>query len=205
MIALEFHDADKVPIGHEEIGAHVIFDVKISLVRKARLVANGQQVDELSREMTYSSVPSLDSVRLFFLMAALNDLDVLSVDIQNAYLSALIKEKYFIYARAEDGFPPQYVGRPAEIICALYRLPVAGESFRLYLAKPIKSMDFAPCKADRDVHMRPAVHKNRDSYYEHLICFVDDILVCSERPDIVMKAIGEQFTLKDGIIVIIII
>jgi hypothetical protein len=34
----------------------------------------------------YSSVVSKDSVRLFFMLAALNDLDVLSADIQNEYL-----------------------------------------------------------------------------------------------------------------------
>ena len=200
MVAFEFRDDDIVPVGHEEIGAHMIFDVKISLERKARLVANGHQVDELPREMTYSSVPSRDSVRLFFLVAALNDLDILSADIQNAYLSAPIKEKYFIYARAEDGFPPQYVGRPAKIVRALYGLPVAGASFRSYLAKHIKSLGFAPCKADPDVYMRPAVHTNGDCYYEYLICYVDDILVCSERPDIVMKAIEGRFKLKDGTI-----
>jgi hypothetical protein len=38
--------------------------------------------------------PSRDSVRLAFLAAALNDLDVLAADIQNAYLTAPTKEMY---------------------------------------------------------------------------------------------------------------
>ena len=41
--------------------------------------------------MTYESVISRDSVRLAFLIAKLNDLDILSGDIQNAYLNALTK------------------------------------------------------------------------------------------------------------------
>jgi hypothetical protein len=36
------------------------------------------------KDLTYSSVVSRDSVRLFFLLAALNNLDVLACDIQNA-------------------------------------------------------------------------------------------------------------------------
>ena len=40
------------------------------------------------KESTYSSVVSRDSVRLFFLLAALNDVDVLACDVQNAYINA---------------------------------------------------------------------------------------------------------------------
>ena len=44
------------------------------------------------KESTFSSVLTRDSVRFFFMLAALNDLEVLSADIQNAYLSAPIKK-----------------------------------------------------------------------------------------------------------------
>jgi len=43
--------------------------------------------------LTYSSVVSRDSVRLAFLSAALNDLDLLAADIGNAYLNANTKRK----------------------------------------------------------------------------------------------------------------
>jgi hypothetical protein len=45
------------------------------------------------KDSTYSSVVSRDSVRLFFLLAAINDLDVLACGIQNAYINAATKEK----------------------------------------------------------------------------------------------------------------
>jgi hypothetical protein len=38
--------------------------------------------------ITYSSVVSRDSVRIALMVAALNDLDILSADIGNAYLNA---------------------------------------------------------------------------------------------------------------------
>ena len=44
--------------------------------------------------MTYSSVVSRESVRITFLIAALNELEVWVEDIQNAYLNAPAKEKF---------------------------------------------------------------------------------------------------------------
>jgi len=57
---------------------------------------------------------SWDSVQIAFLVAALNDLDVLAADVQNAYLNALLKEKVYTIAGLEFG--PQNVGRPVLIV-----------------------------------------------------------------------------------------
>jgi hypothetical protein len=40
-------------------------------------------------ELTYASVVSRDSVRITFLLAALNNLDVLCADVGNAYINVL--------------------------------------------------------------------------------------------------------------------
>ena len=80
--AFECRDDDKMPIGYECIRCHMIFDVKIGdLTRKARLCANGNETDP-PKESTFSTVVSRDTVRLFFLLAALHDTDILSADIQ---------------------------------------------------------------------------------------------------------------------------
>ena len=93
MPAFEFCDDDKMPVGYKKIQCHMVFDVKIGdLTRKARFCANGNETDP-PKESTFSTVVSRDSVRLFFLLAALNDLNILLADIQNAYLSAPVKEK----------------------------------------------------------------------------------------------------------------
>ena len=78
--------------GFQEITCHLIFDVKMDFTRKARFVANGSKT-EAPLSITYSSVVSRDSVRLAFLIAALNDLDIMSCDIGNAYLNAPCREK----------------------------------------------------------------------------------------------------------------
>ena len=91
--AFDVREDGKVPIGYKEISCHMIFDVKSdTLARKARFVAGGHQTDP-PKESTYSSVVSQDSVHLFFLLAALNDINVLACDVQNAYINVATKEK----------------------------------------------------------------------------------------------------------------
>jgi hypothetical protein len=87
MVAFEFKDDDKMPIGHKIIDCHLIFDVKLDLTKKARYVAGGYQTDP-PKQRTYSSVVSRDSVRITFLVAALNDLEVSTCDISGAYFNA---------------------------------------------------------------------------------------------------------------------
>ena len=67
------------------------FEVKMDLRLKARYVAGGHLTDPPS-SMTYSTVVGRKTVRIAFLVAALNDLDVLAGDIQNAYLNAPTEE-----------------------------------------------------------------------------------------------------------------
>jgi hypothetical protein len=93
MVAFDIHDDGKVPVGFKEILCHLVFDMKSDLLaRNVRFVTAGHLTDP-PKESTYSSVVSRDTVCLFFLVAALNDLDVLACDIQNAYVNAKTSEK----------------------------------------------------------------------------------------------------------------
>ena len=90
---------EAIPLGYQKVNCHIIFNVKMgeNFRRKARMVAGGHTT-EAPATLTYSSVVSRDSVRIALTIAALNDLKVLSCDIQNAYLTAKCQEK--IYTRA---------------------------------------------------------------------------------------------------------
>lgn len=127
-LAFEFNPKDIFSgSSYTKITTHIVFDVKLgTLTQKARLCADGHKVPALAKEHTYSSVPSRDSVRTFFLIAALNGLDVLSADIQNAYLTAPLTGKYYTIARESNRFPKEYDGRPWIILRSLYGLPIAG-------------------------------------------------------------------------------
>ena len=85
---------EQLPSGFQEIKCHMIFDVKIgeNFHRKARLVAGGHTTDAPAT-LTYSSVISRDSIRIALTIAALNELEVMACDIQNAYLTANCHEK----------------------------------------------------------------------------------------------------------------
>ena len=92
-VAFKFLEpGERVPVGYKWIRCHLIFDVKMDFTRKARYVAGGHMTDPPST-LTYSSVVSRDSVRIGFLLAALNDLELLAADVGNAYLNAPTRER----------------------------------------------------------------------------------------------------------------
>jgi hypothetical protein len=64
----------------------------MDFTRNARFVAGGHTTTAPS-SMTYSSVVPRDSVRLVFLIAALDGVDIMSCDLENAYLNAPCREK----------------------------------------------------------------------------------------------------------------
>jgi hypothetical protein len=194
MAAFEFKDDDVMPIGHKKIDVHMIFDVKSDLTRKARLVAGGHQTDP-PKESTYSSVVSRDSVRIAFTLAALNGLEVLAADIQNAYLNAGTKERVYTMAGPEFG---ANVGRPVLIVRALYGLKSSGARWRDHISGTLRSGGFKSCYADPDIWMRPNCKPDGTKYWEYVLCYVDDILVVSHDPKKVMDYLEKSYTLKAG-------
>ena len=82
----------------------MIFDVKMGKTfrRKTRFVADGPKT-KIPSEITYSLAVSRDSVCISLTISALNDLDVLTCDIQNAYLMAYCREWVLVIARADFG------------------------------------------------------------------------------------------------------
>jgi hypothetical protein len=109
-----------------------------------------------------------------FLIAALNELEVKTIDIGNAYLNAPAREK--VYTTAGPEFGPNKQGKPVIIVRALYGLKTSGAAWHANLVETLKSMDFVASLADPDVWMRPAVKDNGFEYYEYLLVYADDII-----------------------------
>ncbi len=59
------------------------------------------------------------------------------------------------------------------------------------------SLNFKPTRADPNVYIRKNFYAGGQPYYEYLLVYVDDVLVVSHAPDVIMKAIGEQFDIKN--------
>ena len=139
---------------------------------------------------------SRDTIRLFFLPAALNDNDILSADIQNAYLNAPVKEKLYTIAGKEFG--PAKGGRPVLIVRALHGLRSSGKSFRDYLAGHLWEMGYTSSEADPDLWMKPNIKVDGTEYYHYVICYVDDVAVTMKEPKVFMDELAKRFTLKEG-------
>ena len=87
-------DISQIPPGYQQIKCHMVFDVKMgeNFRRKAPFVA-GSQTTETPLTLTYLSLVPRDSVRIILLVAALNGLNSMACDIQDAYLKADCREK----------------------------------------------------------------------------------------------------------------
>jgi hypothetical protein len=195
-VAFQFLDGDQpTPVGYKEIPCHIIFDIKMDFTRKARFVAGGHKTDPPA-SLTYSSVVSRDSVRIAFLIAALNDLDILAADIGNAYINANVREK--VYFIAGDEFGMNKKGKRVVIVKALYGLKTSGAAWRAHLAETLHSMGYTSSLADPDVWFKAECKPDGFAYYSYILVYVDDILAISHKPEATMRILAKTFRLKDG-------
>jgi hypothetical protein len=162
-----------------------------SLKRKSWYVAGGL-MNEPPRAVTYASVVSRESVRIGFLIPALNDLNILSADIQNAYLTSPCQEKMYTVLGPEFGANRQ--GRKALVVWALYGLKSAGPAFRNQLASCLGHLGYQSSRGDPDVWFRLAVKVTKEEYYEYLLVYADDILAIGIDPKDVLTRLNRYFT-----------
>jgi Reverse transcriptase (RNA-dependent DNA polymerase) len=182
------------PVGHQRIPCHLIFDIKMDFTRKARFVAGGHKT-EPPASITYASVVSRESVRIAFMIAALNDLDIIAADVQGAYLNAPCCEKVYTVCGQEFG---EYGGRIGVITLALYGLKSSGFAWRSHLAETLRELDFTMCYADNDVWLKPAVKSDGTEYYEYILVYTDDILAISVNAKSIMEQLEQRYVLKAG-------
>ena len=127
---------------------HMIFDIKQQDMRyKARLVMGGNVVDS-SKYSTFSSTIENLSVKLLFLVAVQNGLDLMCGDIGNAFPTAPCAEKIWSTAGAEFG---SRAGSTVVLKRALYGLKTASKSFHDFLGGTFERMGFRPSQADQDL------------------------------------------------------
>ena len=106
---------------------YIIFDIKIgkNFRRKARYVADGNKTDT-PPDVIYNSVVSRDSIRIILLIEILNDLEIVTGDIENVHLTAPCKEKNWTRVG------PEFELLKGEILIIekeLYGLKLSGAAF----------------------------------------------------------------------------
>ena len=157
----------------------MVFEIKMDFTQKARYVAGGNTT-EPPAEATYSSVVSRESVRIGFLMAALNDLEIYAADVTNAYINADCREKIWTVAGPEFGATEQ--GSVMIIKKALYGLKSSSAAWRALFAMTLTDLGYTSTKADPDVWIREQVKPDGFEYYEMVLVYVDNIMVLSHEP-----------------------
>jgi len=186
-------DGEQIPIGYQQIRCHMVFDIKQEdFRRKARLVAGGHTT-EPPATVTYASVVSRESVRIALLLAALNDVQVKTADIENAYITAPCSEKIWTVLGPEFG--PD-AGKKAFVVRALYGLKSAGALFRNHLADCMRHLGFTPCLADPDLWLKAAEKPDGSAYYAYVLLYVDDVMVIHHDAMSVLARIDKYFKLK---------
>ena len=198
MVAFEILQKGKPPPpGHKFVTLWMIFDLKMDFTRKARLVAGGHLI-QTPTSLTYASVPSRKSVHLMFLVAALNDLNVIMTDIGNAYLNAKVREKIWSTAGPEFG---EHNGAVVLIVRALYGLKLSGAAWRAHFAQSLRDLSYESCVGgDPDVWRKPVVKLDGDKYYEYIVVYIADLLVIDQNPTHITDALQADlynYILKD--------
>ena len=188
-------DHKDLPPGYRKASGHIIFDVRMTLERKARWVKDGHKTPQPDWS-TYAGVVSRESVRIALTYAALNGLPVCGCDIQNAYLQAPASEKHYIVCGPEFGIENE--GKRAIIVRALYGGKSAGSDYWRHVHKAMEEMGFESCKADPDVRLGPTTWDNCVEYYQYVLLYTDDILAIMEEPErFIRHELGIRFTVKE--------
>jgi hypothetical protein len=195
VVAFKFlEEGEQVPVGSTWIPFHMIFNVKCDLTRKARYVAGGHWMQP-TLQLTHSSVVTRESICIAFLIAALNDLEILSADIGSAYLQAPTREK--VHTTAGPEFGPTRQGQSVIIVRAMYGLKSSGATWHAQLSETLYGMDFKPTLADPDIWYCPAIKDNGLEYYEYILVYVDDILAILHAQRAIMETVRKQYRLKE--------
>jgi hypothetical protein len=188
-------EGEELPGNLKKLGVHLIFDVKMDLTRKARLVADGHKTPDPITS-TYAGVVSRETVRIAMTYAALHGLKILAADIQNAFLTAPTSEKFYVICGPEFG--SENIGKKAIVKRALYGTKSASRDFRNHLRDCMDHLGYESCKADPDLWMRVSLSDEGSEYYEYILLYVDDCLCISQHPDKSLDKLGKYFTLKPG-------
>jgi hypothetical protein len=190
----------KLPPGRKAIGSKWVFKVKrnanSSIKRyKARLVAQGfSQRPGIDFDETFAPTAKWAALRTIFALAALEDWELESIDISNAYLNGELRNVE-VYMRQPEGFDNRNSTWVARLLKGLYGLKQGGCKWFKHLEEVLLQLGFSRIRADGSIF----IWANNNV---RVICpvFVNNITFASKSKAKIAElkaAIAEHFKLRD--------
>ena len=130
--------------------------------------------------LVYSSVVSLDSLRLAFTLVGFSHLKLFACDIGNAFLNVSNREKVQV-TEGKELFGLESKGKWAVICCALYALKSVSTAWRNHFH------GFKSTIVDPEVYQKSKVRKDGTRYCSYLTIYVDDVLCLDEELETIIN------------------
>jgi hypothetical protein len=154
---------------------------------KARIVFRGDKWYDLYQNKTYAGTVMSESVRLLLAIAAAEDLELQSADVNSAFLYGEIPETQFIYMRRPAGLTYTDMPSIVRLRKSLYGLPMASAKFREHSDSTLKNIGFKPTISDPRIYVK--------FYYDgtkaYISVHVDDFGIAASNLAIVETIIKE--------------
>ena len=192
----------QLPPGRRAIGSRWVFKIKRqadgSIERyKGRVVAKGfSQRPGLDFEETFAPTTKWAALRTIFAIAALEDLELESVDISTAYLNGVMPPEHEVYMQQPEGFQE----RGPEWVCklkkGLYGLKQGGRLWHEKLDSVLQEIGFGRVQSDRSVY----VWQRSDGFKVIVPVFVDDLTLASKSKAAIAEvkaALKKAFKLRE--------
>jgi len=169
---------------------HWVFNIKPDGRYRSRLVAKGfSQVEGIDFDKLFSPVVHYETVRLLLAVAALEDLNIQSVDVKTVYLYGDLDEK--IYMEQPEGFKLSGKENKVWQLCkALYSLKQAGLSWWCTMTKSMLALGFKRCKSDAGVYY---YHDKKTKALVIAIVYISDICFIGTKDSLLLNELKQKF------------
>ena len=90
-------------------------------------------------------------------------------------------------------------GKKAFLVCTLYGLKSAGDSFSHHLANCMRTLGYSSCKADSDLWYKPITCLDDGfGYYAYILLYIDDCLAIHHDAESILYELDKYFQMKKG-------
>ena len=151
---------------------------------KARFCAKGySQCPGFDFKETFAPTVRYSTIRIILAIAALEDLEICSIDISNAFLNGILEEE--IYMQQPEGFEVGSPGDVCKLDKSIYGLKQAGRVWNKTLHSVLVSMGFERIQSDYGVYIYL-----KDKTRIIMPVFVDDITLVGKDKEELKFVIG---------------